>query len=391
MTIAGALNNSGTVNISDDNTTSPTTATAVSLNNTGTLNLSGSRGGKATLDLTGGAAPSVLASTITLAGNSLLEFANGEINSIAAGGKLVVNGTSFVADASDPTHNSALTALTTVAGEFDLGNGAWVALGGALAVTGTLNVDGFYNTFGSTLTVGGDLSNSGTVNIGGGNNAGASTVTIAGALNNSGTVNISDDNTSLPTVLTAATLNNTGTLNLGGSRSGVATLDITSAAPSVLAATVTLAGNSLLEFASGSIGSIAAGAKLVLGSSTTQIADASDLTHNSALSGLQSVAGTLSLQGGSAVGTAGALAVSGSLSLQGSTLTTGGAVTVTGSSASVNIDASSTLTVGGTSFTQTGGTTTVSGALSAPLIDVAGGKLDEAKSVTGLTTTTTAC
>ena len=125
----------------------------MSLNNTGTLNLSGSRGGKATLDLAGGAAPSVLASTITLAGNSLLEFANGEINSIAAGGKLVVNGTSFVADASDTTHNSALTALTTVAGEFDLGNGVSVALGGALAVTGTLNVDGFYNTFGSTLTV----------------------------------------------------------------------------------------------------------------------------------------------------------------------------------------------------------------------------------------------
>jgi hypothetical protein len=197
----------------------------------------------------------------------------------------------------------------------ELDNGAAVALAGALVVTGTLNVDAFYSTFGSTLTVGGDLSNSGTVTIGGGN-ACASTVTIAGALNNSGTVNISDDNTTSPTTATAVSLNNTGTLNLSGSRGGKTTLDLTGgAAPSILASTITLAGNSLLEFASGGISSIISSGKLVLNGAGSFVADASDTTHNSALTGLTSVAGDLELDNGAAVALAGALAVTGTLNV----------------------------------------------------------------------------
>jgi hypothetical protein len=242
-----------------------------------------------TIDVTGEAAPSVLATTITISGNSLLEYASGGITSISGSGNLVLNGTkSFVADASDVTHNSALTGLTSVAGVFTLQNGASAALAGSLTVTGTLNVDAFYGTFGSTLSIGGDLTNSGTLSIGispnNGGNAGGSTVTIGGALSNSGTLIISDDNTTAPTVVTVATFNDSGTLALSGSRGGKATLDITAgAAPSVLATTITLAGNSLLEFASGGITAIAGSGKLVLNGTNSFVADASDTTHNSAL------------------------------------------------------------------------------------------------------------
>ncbi len=396
FTIAGTLDNSGSFSILSDLTSVLTTVTAAALDNTGSLDLDANRGAngngsaEVVLDITAGAAPGVLASTITLYGNSLLEFASGGITSIAAGGKLLVSGTSLVADAFDTTHNSALTGLASVAGIFDVQSGDTVAIAGSLAVTGTLGVDASPGDFGSTLGIGGDLDNTGTVTVGQTYDAGGSAFTIAGTLNNGGSFSILADLTSVQTTVTAAALDNTGNLDLeayrgtNGNGSAKAVLDITAgAAPGVLASTITLYGNSLLEFATGGITSIAAGGKLTIGNSTSFIADSTDLTHNSALSGLQSIAGTLTLQGGSAVTTIGALAVSGTLTLQGSAVTTGGAVTVSGNSASVSIDASSGLTVGGAGFTQTGGNTKVSGALNASLIDVAGGELDEANGVAG--------
>jgi hypothetical protein len=73
-----------------------------------------------------------------------------------------------------------------VAGDFEVQNGASVALAAGLTVTGTLGVDARAGNFGSTLSIGGDLSNTGTVTVGQGYDAGGSTVSIAGTLNNSG-------------------------------------------------------------------------------------------------------------------------------------------------------------------------------------------------------------
>jgi hypothetical protein len=142
-----------------------------------------------------------------------------------------------------------------------------------------------------------------------------------------------------------------------------------------------LIGDALIEFASGQISTIAG--NIVLGGTRTFVADASDLTHNSALAALQSISGGLTLQGGSTVTTTGALSVTGTLTLQGgSMLVVAGPVTA--GNATFNFDASSALTItGGNSFTQTGGNLTVNGTLSAALIDVAGGKLDLTKAITG--------
>ena len=67
--------------------------------------------------------------------DALLEFKSGQITTI--NGELYLDGAkSFVADAGKLTSNSALTGLTTVAGNFFLQNGATVTTTGALSVTG---------------------------------------------------------------------------------------------------------------------------------------------------------------------------------------------------------------------------------------------------------------
>src|SRR5262249_18350621 len=69
LAIGGALDNAGSLFVLADSTAAQTTVTAATLNNTGTLDLEGDRGGaKAVLDITAGAAPAVLASTVMLFG-----------------------------------------------------------------------------------------------------------------------------------------------------------------------------------------------------------------------------------------------------------------------------------------------------------------------------------
>jgi hypothetical protein len=83
--------------------------------------------------------------------------------------------------------------------------------------------------------------------------------------------------------VTAESLDNTGLIDLDGGPAGV-TLDITGAAPATLDGALTLTGDSLVEFASGStITAIANGAELELNGSDAFVADAGTLTSNSAL------------------------------------------------------------------------------------------------------------
>jgi hypothetical protein len=389
LTLTGVLANSGTTNIGTGggNLSAPTTVSAAGLSNTGTINIEGNTAvnttAQATLNIAA-AAPGTWTGTANLTGDALIAFGSGEITSVGNGARLALSGAKArIADSSTPGSSSALTGLTNVTGDFELQYGASVAVG-SLNVSGTLNIDTqAFDSTGSSLTVGGDLANSGNVSVGRhGFRDGGGSLAVTGTLNNTGTLAI-DNDTAQTTQVTAATLANTGTLLLNTNGSGKSVLNIAGAAPNALAGTVTLAGNSLLEVGNGSIASIAAGDALTIASANAFLADASDLTHNSALSGLQSIAGNLTLQGGSAVTTTGPLAISGSLALQGSTLTTGGAVTVGGNGGTLNIDATSTLAVtSGNSFTQQAGTTTtVSGALTAALIEVAGGKFDYVKSI----------
>ena len=66
------------------------------------------------------------------------------------------------------------------------------------------------------------------------------------------------------TSVTVGGLNTTGTLTLAGTASARVTLDVTGAAQSIVSGSITLTRNALLEFASGSFTSIAAGGSLTL-------------------------------------------------------------------------------------------------------------------------------
>ena len=122
-----------------------------------------------------------------------------------------------------------------------------------------------------TVTTTGAFSNSGSVYVdsqyGG---QGGATLTFAGALANSGTFNIGIGDSSAATMVNATSLSNSGTINLSSNFPGSnqATLDITGTAGFGTAGVVTgsnsLIGNTLIEFGSGQITTIAGGATLSL-------------------------------------------------------------------------------------------------------------------------------
>lgn len=147
---------------------------------------------------------------------------------------------------------------------------------------------------GSSLTIDGGLTNAGTVSVGTGPNAPNYTVDA-------------------PDTLTAASINNTGgTLQLWGGPSVLAEVDVNGPASlgtkaGVLDGTVTLSGDAELEFASGSITTIAADSELSLTGDEAVVDDAGGAA-NSALSGLKTIDGGLALFSSAPVST-GALTV----------------------------------------------------------------------------------
>ena len=186
------------------------------------------------------------------------------------------------------TDSSAITfvdaGLSTVLGTVD------VKAGGLL----TFDPPGPEPDGGSSLTIDGALTNAGTVSVGTGPNAPGFTLDA-------------------PDTLTAASINNTGgTLSLWGGPSVLAEVDVAGAASlgtkaGYLDGDVTLSGDSLLQFASGSITTIAAGGELSLTGDEALVNDAGG-GANSALSGLKTIDGGLLLDSGAVVNT-GALTV----------------------------------------------------------------------------------
>ena len=174
--------------------------------------------------------------------NSLLEFASGQIGTIAGG--LGLNGASaLIADAGKLTTNSALTGLNTVSGDFRLAAGASVTTTGGLSITGNgdILVDSPFNNGGggSSLIVGGTLTNSST---------------------NSNAFYIGNTFISAGDTVSAKALVNTGNIQIQGNGTIQSVLDITTGAAGfgtvgVATGSVSLT-NSLLEFASGQIGTI---------------------------------------------------------------------------------------------------------------------------------------
>ena len=159
LTLAGALTNRGSLDIySGDRSDKVMTGT---LSNTGTIVVAAMGTGKALLDVTDSAgfgAAGVLSGTVYLYRDSAIEFANGQITSVA--GQLTITGNSaFLEDSTALGSNSALTGLTNVAGFLDLSTAAPVSTTGALVNSGTVFLDPDPGQGGSSLTLAGALTN----------------------------------------------------------------------------------------------------------------------------------------------------------------------------------------------------------------------------------------
>ena len=193
--------------------------TAASIDNTGGgIRLLGSSANQALLDVTGSAGfgtAEVLSGYVWLTGDSAIEFASGQITSLAAHAQLHLNGNdAFIEDSTELGSNSALTGFASIgaAAYFELENGASVSTTGALANDGQVDIDTRRGDGGSSLTVAGTLTNSRTH------------TTRISRIGNA-TLSASDK-------VKAAALDNTGAIELRGSSANQALLDVTGAAGS---------------------------------------------------------------------------------------------------------------------------------------------------------------
>ena len=329
LTLAGALTTSGSLTIGNTKLSAPDKVTVASLDNKagdhrqppGSIDLTGSGANQALLDVTGAAgfgAAGVLSGDVELTGDSAIEFASGQITSLAANAQLQLNGNNaFIEDSTKLGSNSALAGLASIGARaiFGLRNKAAVSTTGALVNAGFVGLDFVDRDGGSSLT-------------------------LAGALTNSD-LTIGNTKLSSSDKVTAASLDNTGSIDLIGSVANQALLDVTTGVAGfgtagVLNGFVELAGDSAIEFASGQISTIAAHAELFLLGNDAFVEDSTALGSNSALTGLASIVftATLGLENKAAVSTTGSLANNGTVYLDpfggGSNLTVGGTLTNTG-------------------------------------------------------------
>ncbi|HEY1707953.1 MAG TPA: hypothetical protein VGG10_06790 [Rhizomicrobium sp.] len=325
LAVGGTLTNSGTITIGNNgglangnNLTATSEVIAAHLANTGTINLFSSEGSAnlAFVNDAGDAAPTTLqGQSLNLVGNALLEYGSGGIQAIARGAQITIDGTqAFIADAAKTASNSALAGLTSNTGTLSLSDGATIAK----TIASFDNSGRLSLVHQETFHVAGDFQNTGTFIVDRGSpidgSEGQSVVTVDGTMTNSGKLLVGDKTFGLTgdTTIDLAHLTSTGTIDIASTQSEFvgslqvqyqATVDdLNDAAPQTLAAgTIELYGNALLEYASGGIAHIAKGATLSLTGDQARIADSTDTTSSSALTGLVSNAGTFTLDNGATV------------------------------------------------------------------------------------------
>ena len=381
-----------------------------------------------TLDITGaagfGTASTLTGNVLLASGNgvssAVIEFGTGSITTIAANATLTLEGPkAFIADASNAAANSALTQLATINGTLNLTAIGSLTLTNALTNTGTMSVADQGTVGGTSLTVDGVLTNSGQFTVGSVGQSYADTITATGIINYVGST--------LGSILvyggTAAVNAPSATLDITG-MAGFGTVGVLTGAVSI--DTDGQHGAAILEFATGEITTIAANSSLAITNPNSFLADATNISANSALTGLTTNNGSLSLNDIAPLNLTGALSNNGTLDFSNATLnisgtltnsntisigsnpngsisgplattvtatglsnTSSGSITLSGGSSSlgqftvngtavnngtVTIDVDSTITVTGNPYTQAGGTTTVNGGtLTASAIDISGG------------------
>jgi hypothetical protein len=144
LNIGGTLTNSHHLAIGNTALSASDEVTAASLDNTASIALLGSGSNQALLDVTGASAgfgtAGVLTGHVRLVDDSAIEFASGEITSLAANAQLHLNGSdAFIEDSKAPGSNSALSGLASIGAGAILGlhNKAAVSTNGALVKTDT--------------------------------------------------------------------------------------------------------------------------------------------------------------------------------------------------------------------------------------------------------------
>ena len=296
MTIGGTLTNVDDLVLGNTGLSANSTLTVNNLVNQGSINLwgNGTLGttNQATLNVLA-AAPSTWTGKIYIHGDSDVIFSSGGVNSIDAGAEIQLAGQQARISIGAGASNSALSSLSSNYGVFDEEGGASSGPGGA-SVTTTAN----FTNYGTFL-----------LDYFGG--YGASSFTDTGLFTNEDFVQIGNDFLSANTTLTVSSLANNGEIYVDSQRTGgagfvQAALMVNAAATSAQTGYLRVAGNGLVDFASGAITSIAYGGELELDSGAASVAIASN-GQNSALKTLASNAGTFLLRGNNGFGSGVAL------------------------------------------------------------------------------------
>ena len=269
-------------------------------------------------------AAGVLYGMVHLSGFSTIEFASGQITTIAANSTLDLNGKSaLVADASSLSANSALLGLALNAGSINFDNGAVVTTTADFTNLGGLEISSLSTGYRSLVTIGGNLLNAGNISLEAGS-GGGSWLTVNGVLTNIGNFDAGATNTGRSTtIVTNGLVNNgaAGLIDLASSPTSafVTQLIVKAAAgfgtAAVLTGTVSLTGYAGIAFAGGQIPAIQGSLSLTDATAFLNAGNGAAPGANSALKGLKTITGSLSLDSGSGVTTTGALSNSGTVNL----------------------------------------------------------------------------
>ena len=173
-------------------------------------------------------------------------------------------------------------------------------------MTATSNANTIDLADGQSLTVSGNLINSGLIDLDViAPDIGGSSLSVTGTLINDGTLAIGNAGITAPDTVTVGDLVNVGSLALaGGGPAAVATLNVMTAARSMLTGSISLSGYATLNYAGGGIGSIGSTASLRLDGPNAQISVTGRTGSESALAGLTVNAGLFNLDDGASLSVA---------------------------------------------------------------------------------------
>ncbi len=225
FSVAGGLTNNGSLYIGVGagglSATDTLTVDTLSNANAGVIGLYGNGSNQALLDVTTGVAgfgtAGTVTGTVTLAQDSAIEFLNGEITTIAAGGDLVLTGNNAFIEDGATGSNNALTGLANIkgSGALYLEDGAQVSTDGPLTNSGFLGVDYFSGDGGAALSVDGLLTNSGGLQVGNIGDPSPNSITATSFVN-SGKVQLTGAGNVFAALNVSGATTNNGAISIGG-------------------------------------------------------------------------------------------------------------------------------------------------------------------------------